>query len=395
MFSGSIGEHWATGAARSGDIEILEWATSGAESKVLSIPYIRTPCSLTLRTSIQAAKSGNLKVLQWLQSKGAPLHLSVLYAAAKSGSRELVEWIMEHGYISDSRACMRAAEAGHFELAKFLYVEPAKMPLAKEAAVKGNIEILEWLYEEGPFLDIQAIGIKAIQSGQLDVLKWLRAKGWTLFGYETKEAADSGRIDVMQWVLENGGKLEEQTMTIAALKGHFGLVQWLRANGCPWDETTTTETAYHGKFEMFKWLFENSCPVLIQRSAKPTRRKFITAGGLLLNSQLEVLKFLSNHGILLEESCYNLAITQNLKIEAFDLLYELGCPWSAALWKLALGKNALNILEWLKTKNCPYVTVVEGDEWTEKTREWMERNGYSVHASSARTREVKLKKNLQ
>ena len=367
------------GAARGGNLDILRWATKKAppiEHGPCEPPYVVKPCALSQTVHRYASRGANLKVLKWLEKKDCPLHPESVAFAAKSGNERVVAWLLQNNAAHPLIACLYAAKAGHFDIAQKLFSlkykhepyqtmrrfgERYEKEIGIASAKYGNIQFPALLMSYGlinfPQTRCRIWSNKAIKYRQVHFLDYLEGQGWEVDIHTSISAAKYGSIEMVKWVLENGGEWSDETMTAAAVKGHLDLVKWLKENGCPWSAQTSKQTAYYGKFEIFKWLIDNSCPLKILTKSGTKYDNRITAYKLIEMSQLKVLKFLRNYGLYLGSDCYEAAARQ-CDIEAFELLYELGCPFPSNMWELAtLHSPYLNILEWLKSKNCPWNTA--------------------------------------
>jgi hypothetical protein len=154
---------------------------------------------------------------------------------------------------------------------------------ALEAAEIGCISVLERLHQNGllsppeithvPFPasinvpDVGQLYRVTARSGQLEVLKWLRAKslwwphrveGWHFHAF--LGAAEGGNIEIIKWLLASGQQWDAAVCAIAAQFGQLEALKWLHTNGCPWDERTCWGAAHGGHFEILKWAHANDCP---------------------------------------------------------------------------------------------------------------------------------------
>ena len=105
------------------------------------------------------------------------------------------------------------------------------------AAAHGDVGALDWLGVGAP----EPYGVfhrtlcgTAARGGQLEALKWLRAKG-------------------CDWDKKN-------ICTTAAWRGHLAVLEWARANGCDWDGLTGFEASRSGHPAVLQWLRANGCP---------------------------------------------------------------------------------------------------------------------------------------
>ena len=54
--------------------------------------------------------------------------------------------------------------------------------------------------------------------------------------------------------------MDENMMMEAAASGNLELVRWLRAEGCPWNWKTCSCAANKGHVEVLRWARENGAP---------------------------------------------------------------------------------------------------------------------------------------
>jgi hypothetical protein len=155
---------------------------------------------------------------------------------------------------------------------------------ALEAAEIGCISVLERLHQNGHLslptavppqnsahvVDVDLLYRVTARSGQLEVLKWLRAKsvgwdppveGWQFYAFRAfAGAAEGGNIEIIKWVLASGQQWDAAVCRSAALFGQLEVLKWLHTNGCPWDKETCACAAKGGHLEVLKWASENGCP---------------------------------------------------------------------------------------------------------------------------------------
>ena len=73
--------------------------------------------------------------------------------------------------------------------------------------------------------------------GDLEMLKWLRAKGCPWDKWTCANAAKGGHLEMLKWLRAEGCPWDEGACAWAALRGHLEVLKWLQAEGCPWDES--------------------------------------------------------------------------------------------------------------------------------------------------------------
>lgn len=242
-------ENLCSCAAKQGNIEILRWLRAH-------------DCECGVDACISAASAGHLDVLCWIVSNGwtpnseHPLQdeRKCANAAAKNGHIEILEWIRTHWFDwghqdmpllfrtkrANAELCESAASGGQLDTLKYLRAKgcPWDIRVASSAAFYGHIEILKWYLSNGGTWDTQVCSLAAANC-QLETLQWLRANeyGTCPWGASTCwRAARNGHLGVLKWAHENGCPWDEWTCENAVLKEHFEVLKWLRANGWPWNK---------------------------------------------------------------------------------------------------------------------------------------------------------------
>ncbi|KAG5187711.1 hypothetical protein JKP88DRAFT_287956 [Tribonema minus] len=171
------------------------------------------------------------------------------------GSVEACEWLHDDGWPLMLGDAIAAAKRGRFE-------GPTLESIASAAALKGRVDMLEYLMNSGVPCDEEACESAAL-GGHLRALQWLRARGvpWSV---ETAHAAAArGDVSMLEWIKEAGGAWSQVTCACAADEGHLDVLKWLHANGCPLTELTPTRAASGGHRHVIEWaVFERGVALL-------------------------------------------------------------------------------------------------------------------------------------
>ena len=362
-------------------MEILHWATKKEStmplSTLCSLSYKHNPCLVSDYAHGKACKGGSVEVLEWLLEKDCRFNGAALIMAASKGNEKAVDWLLENGVQKDVESCTTAIREGYLDIAKKLYLSEENKYLAIVAAKSGSIKYLEWMLSNGERIPFNECGDRALKAGNIDLLKWLQTKGWTCDRSVTTsyKAVKSGKVEMMQWLRENGVEWSCQTMTSAAVQGHLDLVKWMKANGCTWNSSTTYDVALKCEnVEVLQWLIENSCPYELQTTPDDDSRTKISSSKLAKNGRADVIKYLKKYGLYLDSACYEIDCKQ--MIPFFDWLFENGCQIPKSLWGSAIKTSNLKLLEWLKSKNCPWDSAYcRKLDLTVPVLEWLQRNG--------------------
>jgi hypothetical protein len=158
----------------------------------------------------------------------------IIFGAAYEGNIELLEWVHENG-------CRSNYLIYHY------------------AIDNGQLETIKWAHKKG-YIWGNFICARAAKGGYLEIIKWLRENGCKWDHYTCQRAAKYGHLEVLKWVRENGCKWDDYTCAAAAQNGNLEILKWLRENGCPWDNETYERAVKNGNIDILKWLRENGCP---------------------------------------------------------------------------------------------------------------------------------------
>ena len=233
---------------------------------------------------------------------------------------------------------------------------------ALEAAEIGCISVLERLHQNGllsppeithvPFpassnvVDVGQLYRVTARSGQLEVLKWLRAKslwwphrveGWHFHAF--LGGAEGGNIEIIKWLLASGQQWDAAVCAIAAQFGQLEALKWLHTNGCPWDKETCWRAAHGGHFEVLKWAHANDCPWDAQTC-------FRAAGG----GHLEMLKWARANGCLWDANTCAYA-AKGGHLEMLKWARANGCPWDFRT--ISFARQHHEVVQWAILNGCP------------------------------------------
>lgn len=154
-----------------------------------------------------------------------------IYNCTINGYLDIIYWT---GF--SKKICLNAITNGHLnilmatklELFSYFY----KLKLHNQAAMTGQLQILQWLHSKEPCN--KTICFMAAKHGQLHILQWLRFVG-------------------VPW--------DENICSTAAYNGHLHIIQWARANGAPWNSQVYHRAVLRRNVEMIQWCVENGAPM--------------------------------------------------------------------------------------------------------------------------------------
>jgi hypothetical protein len=246
------------GAARGGNLELLQWCWENVD--ILRKIIINTCWSYSIYTC--AIKSGNLNILKFLRENNWYWDSNICAKAAKYGNLEMLKWLRENGCDWDSYVYAKAAKNGYLEVLKWAHENGCKLDCEIcEIAVENNhFEILKWAHENGCYLSFSCL-VKAAENGNLEILKYIIETGYYPCGsFICNRAAANGHLNILKWYHENGYKWDDDTCACAAEYGHLEVLKWLRENGCNWNSDVCTYAVENSYLEVLIWARENGCP---------------------------------------------------------------------------------------------------------------------------------------
>lgn len=116
------------------------------------------------------------------------------------------------------------------------------------------------MHNNGYILDLNKKSVcnYAIESGKLEILKWLYENGYK-FEKSAFELAveDKNNFEIMEWLYSINCEWDESACGVTAYYGNFENLKWSRKNGCPWNTHTCSNAVHSGNLEILKWLYDN------------------------------------------------------------------------------------------------------------------------------------------
>jgi hypothetical protein len=126
-----------------------------------------------------------------------------------------------------------------------------------------SMPVLRYLHESGCEWHKDCCG-KAGAAGDVAQLQRLCSHGAVLSLSSVYEAARGGSVPVFEFLQQQQevavNMLSSKTLLHAALHGQLQLCKWLRAAGCDWDHTVCTAAAGRYHIGTLRWLHEHGCP---------------------------------------------------------------------------------------------------------------------------------------
>ena len=221
-------------------------------------------------------KSGNLTLFKSMKSQGYPFNRNTCKIAAENGHLEIIEWILAeiqewqvyetviyYDWISN-QICPAAARKVHLHILKSMPSDITWHPAVEAALQSGQIEVLKWFHERNYIDTDESSAIcNAAKSGKTDIVLWLQ-KEYNIqscsFDAPMARAIETGNLEMVKYFKKAGAELAPPICAKAALHGQFEILKWMHENGCNWNYDTTTNAAIHGNLSILQWLVEVNCP---------------------------------------------------------------------------------------------------------------------------------------
>ena len=135
------------------------------------------------------------------------------------------------------------------------------------AANKGYLQVFEKYWSQGPQEKLSKLWDEmtccwAAHGGQLEVMKWLRAKGCPCGTLTSCWAAQGGHLQVLQWMRAQDPPCpwHSGVCYYAAGEGHLDVLRWAKRQGCPWGDGLTCAAAKNGHLKVLNWLIKEGYP---------------------------------------------------------------------------------------------------------------------------------------
>ena len=225
------------------------------------------------------------------------------------------------------------------------------------AAFQGSVEIVRWLMEEkgyelewGP-KRVEDLGMQAGLGGSIEVLEYLKGKGYEFDRATCRGAAWGGRLEALKFLRAQDPPCpwDEKTCEGAALGGHLEVLKWVRSQDppCHWDEETCAWAARDGHLDILKWMRSQDPPC-------PWGQW--TCSKAALGGHLDVLKWVRGQDPPCpweEYTCVFPAVRGHLEVLKWLRSQDPPCPWNHATCFEAAGNGHLEVLKWARDQDPP------------------------------------------
>jgi hypothetical protein len=260
MLTGAL----AAAAAAAGSVEVMQFLASKPSVVFINDGAQRDVCKV-------AAVTGQYEMLKYLLvTLGLRAERFVAYAAARNGHTKVFGYLDSQACVCDyHQAMLAAASGGQLDFLKWLLRKRkiVKTPLQRAAVMaarRGHANIVYWVcslisnQNWARTMGVPNICEEAAGSGLLDLLKHLVAYGldWPSDASDAMlmSAINSDNLDVVKFVLAHGDEWSKVHTTLASACGHLDILKHAHAQGVRMSADEVREAAaQYGQLATLKW----------------------------------------------------------------------------------------------------------------------------------------------
>jgi hypothetical protein len=301
--------------------------------------------------------------LEYAASKG---YLPLLRAVHKMLEKPL--------WTKKGLTCVKYAEAGATKRINWDF------PLSRIAAIHGQLQVLQFLHEDGYPLDV-IICYWAAKGGNWRCLQYAHEHGFVWEATTCSIAADGGHLDCLQYAHEHGCPWNAGTCSYAAYSGHLDCLQYAHEHGCAWCSETCFEAAEGGHLDCLQYAHEHGCPWDGRTGSSAASGGHLdclqyahehgcpwdagTCSYAAKGGHLDCLQYAHERGCLLVDIvCYYAARGGHL--DCLQYAHEHRCTWDALTCSSAAEGGHLDCLQYAHEHGCPLdltwcIEVARGD----------------------------------
>lgn len=269
--------------------------------------------------------------------------------------------------------------------------------LCRSAARLGLISVLQWYHDNDAgygssdprypsIFDNNAwMWIEAIESGQLDVLKWFHAHNFLRKGDRDLciTAIKHGHLHILKWACSTGYYLNSTPYDwkgtawgVAVENGHLPILKWLHDEGYEliWDRICSS-AARHGKLNIFVWALGMKGgswdhPYVMMDVAtyghvhimqwaqvngyEDKLRDPLLYESAIIHGHMNVVMWLHSQGYPWDTMrCMRFAAF-SAQLDALKWMHSIGCQFGHQVYISGAGGASIDILNWLRDViDCP------------------------------------------
>nr|UMO78927.1 Ankyrin repeat domain containing protein [Pandoravirus belohorizontensis] len=246
--------------------------------------------------------------------------------------------------------CMcAAAYLGHVKCMNRIYdrERPWPLALAADAAARGHLGVLAWLWRRG-FVFTNGALYAAARCANIACMAYLADHGCTIEGdgWATVCAAESGSVDAIDWLRGRGCPWHPYLVVAAIESANSGAKQVYAAThavlgGCPWRSGTQAAVVHAGHDGLLRAMLDHGLVV-----DSDLCRRAVDAG------HVACVALLCQHGAPWSAEHCSMAAGRG-RLDLVQMLRAAGCPWDAAVFSAAIFGGHVRVAMWLHSQGCP------------------------------------------
>lgn len=252
-----------------------------------------------LKTNIEEIyKSYSLFIFSRNLPKSFPLNnMDRLLKVVELGNLKIFNYISTYGGISrvDS-VCEKAMEYGQLEILKSArkFGFPWSGDMVRVAINNKHFHVFKWVTENG-IVKLPSIPMVLAKSKEYSMLLWAVKKEYPVPVYVHHTLLKNRRPDLVKSLFPFTNIADSDINAYIVVNGTLDLLKWSYKNGCPINQYIFQLAVYHGKIDMLNWLStELPLTTELHRWAICSRR-------------ISSLKWLISKKIPLDDEMYSLA----------------------------------------------------------------------------------------
>ena len=325
---------------------------------------------------------------------------NIITAASAGRQIKILKWLSrKYGLESNSNSVSAAFNNNHMDVFIFLIkkIGAYEGKYYMEFICNGYMDVIIRIHNQG--YDMPDACQIAVESNQLEILKWLRGKNYLWDDRLCYTAAMYRHFDILKWLHENDCILDKYTANEVAISGNLEMLKWLEESGCPFGENILVEASASGNLEMLKYLYNKgfeisrTCyfyavnynnlktiewiykhislnyknkPDICRRASYTgnydSLKWFVThnfscdehvAQNIFRHGDFEMLDWIFENKLIISAEACNY-IAWHGRLDVLKKVKEYGCEWNYKVCKVAMQNGYVDIVRWAHNNGCEW-----------------------------------------
>ena len=191
--------------------------------------------------SLRASELGRLDLFRLAVESGCGIGHKSIEVAARRGHLKMLVYIAECRALCTQCAGTGASSGGHLGVLRWLFpgskwcADQESGLFMRNAVMGGFLPMVRWIHQKGQELNKELLET-SITHANLDMVKYIHHhKTWEEYPTSALlRAALRGHLEIMQWLREQGYPWSDGICMLLAKRGHIEAIKYARAHGCPW-----------------------------------------------------------------------------------------------------------------------------------------------------------------